>query len=84
MIKSIFVAFFVVLIISIISCIWILICNKITHYEVNNILPEVGDPNFWEKLEICKEVSYEQHLWYRLTFRNPMKLYRKINHSTKV
>lgn len=43
---------------------WLWYCNHKTYLDRQPI-----------KYPVWREVTYNKHLWYRLTFRDPMKLY---------
>jgi hypothetical protein len=70
-------------------CIWFLHCNTRTCYERFNIIEKCSEESqkhilnadidkkkYWKQFyNKYENVSYNQHLWYLLTFRNPLKLY---------
>ena len=58
-------------------CIWFFIANELTLRKRLNLIPRPEDPLFEEKMKAHHEVSYNDHLWSVITFRNPMKLYAR-------
>ena len=60
--------------------VWGLICNDRTLVDRRKRLKEMRDldiDQYWYKLDQFDQVSYDQHLWYRITLRNPDRLYDK-------
>lgn len=57
-------------------CLWGQICNIRTYKQRDRLIPNPGDPLYWEKLEKYKKVSYDKHIWYLFTFRNALNLYK--------
>lgn len=66
--------------------IWFFICNQRTFRERGKLIDAASAEserridaedydNFLEPFVTLRRVTYTQHLWYRLTFRNPMLLY---------
>jgi len=55
--------------------VWALVCNDKTCDQRMDIFPNVNDDMFWSKVRIYERVTYDQHFWALLTFRDPMKLY---------
>lgn len=65
-----------------IGCMWPFIANEWTFRDKmkihNWIFAKRENEEFFEwtaRMAEDKKVSYDKHLWYRATFRNPMKLY---------
>ena len=61
-------------------CLWVIYCNYRTYYEKKKILdslePFCGKPEFRHLLELSRyDVSYYNHLYARVFFRNWKKLY---------
>lgn len=65
---------------------WFLNCNSRTLRERGELILSAsaearkiidsGDYYGWTKTyDVFDRVSYDKHLWYRFTFRNPMRLY---------
>ena len=59
---------------SLVVCLWTLICNERTFRHKVNAIHEAK--NIKEFYMITK-VSYTKHLFYMMTFRNPKKLYNE-------
>lgn len=59
------------------GCGWALICNHRTFQDRQQMLRsiEIGRDDFWQLINRLRSVSYDQHLWYRLTLRDPHTLY---------
>ena len=41
------------------------------------MIPCLEDPEFDKKMDLAKSVSYDEHFWALMTFKDPMKLYEK-------
>lgn len=70
-----FELFFILSFVMMFGSIWLLICNQKTLEQRQELLPNPGDPEFWVKMEVFERVSYHQHLWELLMFRDPYRLY---------
>ena len=58
------------------TMIWAMYCNSKTCTQRNRIIDVVYAQEDWDILrDYYKSISYDKHLWYLMTFRNPMKLY---------
>jgi hypothetical protein len=65
---------------------WFLWCNETTFEDRRNIAYDIFERNVkridkgkpWdrESYNVLEKTSYHKHLWYRITFRNPLHLYR--------
>jgi len=55
--------------------VWIIIVNEITYKQRIAMIPDVGDPQFYEKLNRLRSVTYNQHMWRLATFRSAKSLY---------
>lgn len=53
-----------------------LIANNKTYNQRIEIMPKAADPDFWNKMQVFDSVSYNRHLWYLITLRNPYNLYQ--------
>lgn len=61
-------------------------CINVTEKQKKNLLNRVselsfdciynGDGNYERYFQRLRSVSFDQHFWYCLTFRDPMKLYQ--------
>ena len=70
-----FELFFVFSLFMVYASVWMLICNQKTFKQRQELLPDPGDPEFWEKMAVFKQVSYHRHMWELLMFRDPYRLY---------
>lgn len=50
---------------------WMLVCNSRTARQRNHIIWH--DNVRWQHF---RKVSYDRHMWYLMTFRDPLKLYK--------
>lgn len=68
---------FFLLIAGFFACMWFLVCNSRTYKHRMQLIDWIYDgTGNWRKRSACFEsVSYDQHLWYIFTFRDPKKLY---------
>jgi len=58
------------------TMIWAMYCNSKTCTQRNRIIDVLYAQEDWDILrDYYKSISYDKHLWYLMTFRNPMKLY---------
>lgn len=58
-------------------CVWVLVQNHLTHLDRQRLLDWVfkrGSP-WGERLSVYDAVSYNRHLWWRVTLRDPQNLY---------
>lgn len=58
---------------------WAWFAVEKTYKERLKMIPVPGDPNFWNEIGKFNSVSFNKHLWYRITFRNPNSLYNQID-----
>jgi len=65
------------LVLVIIGCFWVLICNYRTYRQRMRLIEwAYGNSGNWrERSRAYDEVSYDQHLWALVTFCDPKKLY---------
>lgn len=57
---------------------WFMICNRRTYSQrmwMMNDRKNSATPAIWSILVEMQNVSYDKHLWYLVTFRDPIKLY---------
>lgn len=57
---------------------WLFVCVQKTYHQRLELLPKVGDPAFWIKHAAWRDVSYDEHMWALVFFRDPMKLYDEV------
>ena len=76
MIQYIFVYAYIVLLFATAAIIWAMICNWKTFSQRQSLIPKIGDPLFFEKIERYRAVSDDKHFWYLITFRDPKPLYK--------
>lgn len=60
--------------------VWAMICNNRTLDDRHKRLEEMTEldhDKFWLTMNQFKQVSYDRHLWYRITLRNTDRLYDK-------
>ena len=61
-----------------ISLIWVMICNYLTLRDKMKIIHRVfARDNWYELSEHIDAISYDRHLWLRMSFRNWRKEYPK-------
>lgn len=60
------------------AIIWAMVCNNRTYRDRVRLIEEIAQGDFsWRELyKSFDNVSYDQHLWYRITLRNPKRLYK--------
>lgn len=58
---------FCICVAGMVGCTWGLICNKRTHKQRLKIIKE--------RIEDIYKVSYDEHFWTLMRFKDPMKLY---------
>lgn len=62
-----------------IAVLWVVFCNSVTYTQriamLNAFTQNTDYRNILEQFAAFKAVSYDKHLWYLITFRNPTKLY---------
>lgn len=63
--------------IGLLCCGWALYCNGRTFDQRIDLMPKAGDPLFWEKRVLFHRITYHQHFWSLVFFRDPYKLYDK-------
>lgn len=63
--------------IALILCGWALVVNEITFRQRIEKIPRPGDKDFYEKFNVYKSVSNDQHFWRVFTFRNADDLYKE-------
>lgn len=61
---------------SLAVCAWGIHTNHKTFTQRISLIPVPSDPEFWQKMQVFKSVSYGKHHWYLMTFRDPLKLYK--------
>lgn len=72
----------VLYIITVLTVIWILICNHRTHSQRVEIIMKTYTLFGWqESVAAFHEVSYTSHIWTLVFFRDPRKLYPQIIHD---
>lgn len=54
-----------------------LVVNQFTYKQRGELMPKAGDPHFWPKMKAFETITYNQHMIYLLTFRNPTPIYMK-------
>ena len=61
-----------------VACVWALICNIRTRNQRIRIIDWVYENSeTWQnRHRLFNEVTYDQHWWALITFRNPMNLYQ--------
>ena len=58
------------------AMIWTMYCNSKTCAQRNRIIDVLYAQEDWQILRnFYRAVSYDKHMWYLITFRNPAKLY---------
>ena len=60
--------------------VWTMICNRRTLADRRKRLKEMREldsDEFWRAMDQFDLVSYDRHLWYRITLRNTDRLYDK-------
>jgi uncharacterized membrane protein (DUF106 family) len=55
---------------------WLFYVINKTGNDKINMIPKAEDPEFWVKMARLESVSFEKHMWYLATFRDPKRLYR--------
>ena len=59
---------------SLVVCLWALICNQRTFRRKVNALHEAKNV---VEINMVSEVPYTKHMFYLMTFRSPKKLYNE-------
>ena len=61
------------------TMIWAMYCNSKTCTQRNRIIDVVYAQEDWRAAQSAyQSVSYDTHLWYLFTFRNPAQLYSAV------
>ena len=64
--------------VGIIWNLWMLICIERAHKLAISLIPEVGDEQFYPKLNACRKVKFNWVVWKYATLKNPKDLYDPI------
>jgi hypothetical protein len=78
---ALFIVFLTWCFIVIVFLTWCFICNCRTFRQRTKLINLWRSDLFWEYSKEFEKVSYNEHMWYLITFRNPRKLYGPLTQS---